>query len=91
MKITRTTTLAALQSLIEKRGAWLERVEKVGRDAWRVEFVQEPHYVAAFGNSLAGAIAEAVLMVDREQAREREVCSKQLREMEAARARKVGL
>jgi hypothetical protein len=64
--VTPETTLRELGEILESRSAWLERAEVVGfgPNTWRVEYVEEPHYVTARGATIADAIAKAMAIAD---------------------------
>ncbi len=63
--VTSETTLRELGEIVHARRAWMTCVESVTADMWRVVLAQDGFRAEAWGHSLAGAIAEALLVVDR--------------------------
>ena len=70
--VTGETTLRELGEILERRGGWLERAEidGVAPVKWRVEYVEEPHYVTARAPTLFEAIRKAMMTTDMRRRKE---------------------
>ena len=63
--VTPETTLRELGEILHARRAYVAMVESLSANTWRLVLAQEEFRAEAWGDSLAGAIAEALLLVDR--------------------------